>query len=73
MIVGEDRDARARTQFLFREPAAHGFRHAARFGVSVALDLVVALDFEGDRLRPVLLTGDKLVVKGGHEGSGKYT
>jgi hypothetical protein len=66
MVVGKDGDACARRQFLVGQPAADGFGHLASFGVSVAFDLVVALDFERDVLRPALFGFDELVVERGH-------
>ena len=73
VVVGEDGDARAGGELLLREPAPHGFGHLAGLGVGVALDLVLALDFEGDVLGAALFGFDKLVVESGHERRGKYT
>ena len=59
--------------FFSDQPAADRFGHLASLGEGVALDLVLALDFEGDILRAALFGFDKLIVESGHEGRGKYT
>ncbi len=73
MVVGKEGDACARGQLFLGQPAADRLGHLASLGVGIAFDLVVALDFEGNVLRAALRGFDKLVVKSGHEGRGKYT
>ncbi len=76
MIVGQDGDACAGGECglvdslfsdpSFVNPAADGFGHVVEFGVGVALDLVLALEFDGDIVRPALGAFDETIVERGH-------
>src|SRR4029077_14766554 len=72
-VVGQNGDAGASTQLLLGHPAADRFGHFASLCEGVALDLVLALDFERYVLRAALLGFNKLIIESGHEGRGKYT
>jgi hypothetical protein len=62
-------------EFIFADPAAHRFGHAAEVRVRATLNLVfvIALEFEGDVVRPAFLTLEKAVVESGHASWGIYT
>src|ERR1019366_9368448 len=49
------------------------FCHAVEFGVGAAFDVIVALQFERDIVRPALGAIDKAVVEGGHSSWRIYT
>ena len=65
------RDPRA-NPFL-GDPSSDGLGHPAEFGVGAALDLILALQFERDIVRPALRAFDKTVIESGHESWGIYT
>src|ERR1700690_3018506 len=73
MVVGQDRNSRARLKPVLCQPAADALRHAPRLGVSVALHPVAPLNFQGDIVRPALSAFAKEFVEGWHGPAGKYT
>ena len=58
---------------VFDDPAADGLCHAVKFGIGAAFDVIVALQFERDIVRPTLGAIDKAVVEGGHSSWRIYT
>ena len=72
MIIRNHGQSRAGRKSVFADPSSNGFRHAAKFGVSTAFDLIVALEFQRDVVRPSLLALKKAVVESGHD-RGEYT
>jgi hypothetical protein len=44
-----------------------------KFGVGATLEVIVALNFQSDVVRPTLRAFDKTVVESGHESCGIYT
>ena len=54
------------------DPASNRFRHPAKLGVGTAFDLIIALQFKRNVIRPALLALDKAVEKVGM-GRGEYT
>src|SRR5260221_21625 len=73
MIVRQNCKPRSAGEAIFRDPPAHGFGHAAKVGVSTALDVIVALEFQRDIVRPALGTLDKAIVECGHSSWRIYT
>ena len=73
MVIGHNGQTRAMREFTLADPAPHGFGHAAELGVRATLNLIVALDFERDVVRPALRAFEKAVVESGHESWGIYT
>src|ERR1700693_3849620 len=72
MVIRHDGQSRSTCESVFLDPSPDGFCHAAKLGVRTALNLIVALEFERDVVRPSLLTLEKAIVEGGH-GRGEYT
>jgi hypothetical protein len=70
MVVSENRDSRAGFHFRVEQPRRNRFRHAAKFGITVAFDSIRPLDFDGDILRPTLGAFHEAVVEGGHVRNG---
>ena len=66
MVIRHDGQARSALEICFRDPASHRFGHPAKLGIGATLDLIVALEFERNIVRPALLALDKAVVKSGH-------
>jgi hypothetical protein len=58
---------------VLADPASDGFGHPPEVGVRTTLDLIIALEFEGDIVRPALLAFEKAVVESGHASWGIYT
>src|SRR5580693_8595113 len=73
MVIRHNSQPRSASQSVFRNPSAYGFRHLVKLGVGAALDVIVALDFQSDVIRPALRAFDKTIVESGHESCGIYT
>ena len=66
VIAREDRNACCWRQLSFCEPSPNRFGHAPQCCIGMPLNLIVALDFDSDVIRPSLGTQNELVVKTGH-------
>jgi hypothetical protein len=73
MVIRHDGQPRTAGEAVLGDPPPDGFGHAAEFGVGATLNLIVALEFECDVVRPALGAFDKTVVESGHESWGIYT
>jgi hypothetical protein len=73
MVIGHDSQARSARESVFEDPSAHGFGHAAEFGIGAAFNVIVALKFQSDVVRPTLRAFGKTVVESRHGSSGLYT
>src|SRR5580658_1369066 len=73
MVIRHNGQARSARKSVFVNPPSHGFRHAVELSVGATLDLIVALEFQGDVRRPAVGALDKAVVESGHESCGIYT
>ncbi len=78
MVIGHDGQPRAASESvsgdpIFGSPSPHGFRHPVKFGIGTTLDVIMALNFQSDVVRPALRAFDKTVVESGHESCGIYT
>src|ERR1700722_2172334 len=73
MIIGKDRQPRPARKFVFRDPAAYRFGHAAQFVIRTAFEVIVALQFQRNVVRPALRALDKAVVESGHGSWRIYT
>ena len=73
MVIRHDGQPRSASESAFSDPSPHGFRHPVKLSIRAALDVIVALDFQRDVVRPALRAFDKPVVESGHESCGIYT
>src|ERR1700676_5242353 len=73
MIVRKNGKPRSLRKFIFRDPSTHGFGHAAQFGIRATFEVIVALQFQRDIVRPALRALDKAVVESGHGSWRIYT
>ncbi len=73
MVICHDGQPRSACEPVFVDPSSDGFCHAAEFGVSATLKLIVSLKFKRDIVRPSLLAFEKAVIEGGHGSWGIYT
>jgi hypothetical protein len=53
-------------KFILGQPGSDRLGHVTQFGVGATLNLITALDLQGDVLGPVLDALDKTIVKSGH-------
>jgi hypothetical protein len=73
MVIRHDGQSRSTHKSVFLDPSPDGFCHSAKLGVGTALNLIVALEFERDVVRPSLLALEKAIVESGHGSWGIYT
>src|SRR5580658_1562242 len=73
MVIRQDGQPRCAGESVFVDPPSDGFSHPAQLGIGAAVNLVVALEFERDVVRPSLLALEKAVVESGHGSWGIYT
>jgi hypothetical protein len=66
MVIRQNRQARSAGDSILDNPSPHGFGHPPQFGVTAALEVVVALNLQSNILRPALGTLDKTIVERWH-------
>src|ERR1700683_197499 len=73
MIIRHNGQPRSRRESVFADPSSDGFSHPAKLVVGVALDVIMALEFQCHIIWPALGAFEKTVVERGHESCGIYT